>query len=323
MRVSSSTVKGVDPILLLLFCFLCLLWTVSASSKHTPTKKKNDEKPYSAEKQVEILIQSIYAERGTNFPQKNFPIFSELKQVSQLMKLLQKQFDLSDLKDPEKLRKIEHRFKHFKFYMDPNFQMRALLVYPRGTNQYSSQGYLRFVRSFLPLFRDWRNWHIIFNNLSLIQDKGISRLPEIFSSEKEEDMKKQYCAFLNVERQETRERLQELLPALRLGKTYKCHDEEADEESVTDLSNFFDLFDQRDEALDIGSDIESSGKDDTSGSSSGQSVSGDEGEAGNYDEDYFSEDGEAWPCNLDEKHTGKETDGIKVTVHYNQGRFSK
>lgn len=327
MRVFGSVAKGAGPTLLV-FYFLSFLWVASASSRFAPSKTTVKGKPYSPEKQVGILIDSIYSRHVPKFSSKKFPIFGELKKASQVVKLfMSHRFNLDDLQDPEKARKIDHRLKHFKFYTDPSFQMRALLFYPRGINQHTSGKYLQFVRSFLPLFRDWHHWHIILDNLSLIKEGETRRLPEIFHSEDEEHLKQQYCAFLRVERQETRARLVKLLPALRLGKTYKCDKDDSDEGEAPTLGEFFELFETEGKLLNVGSsEDEGSSEEDDELPLYQPSSEDDDGNYQDDEENPFA--GQVGACggarstSSTEEPVSKEKSEIKVHLHFNQGRFS-
>lgn len=314
---STTNSAGIATLLACLFSLLTTVFTSSSSGEETVAALTPRD-------QVRTLIDSFTAERTPKFPPERFPILFDLKKSSQVVKLFKDaKFDLSDLQEPEKARKIEHRLGHFKFYTDAAFQMRAILYYPVGTNQHTRPAYLQYARNFLPLFREERYWHIVFNNLDLMKGKT-DRLPRLFSSETEADMRSQYCAFLRVERQEVRERLRSLVPALRLNKAYECDKEEENEDGFT-LGDFFKIFEGEGGQLNIGSsdseeDEDGDGESERGSSSEdtgycGGAVGGDSGEQdheGSHQDD--SSDSEPSPDTRAR---------IRVNLHINNGRFNR
>lgn len=163
--------------------------------------------------QIALLVKAIDQKFDPfpTFPAERFPVLYEVRQSSFVLNHIRRCLPVLNQYAREQLSK-------FPFYQGIQHQLRAILVYPRTTNQYSRPKYLEWVRTTLPLFLDPHNWPRLWVALDRLAQLP-ERLPAIFLDETEEALYNQYCCYL-ASSQRYRPRLKELLPALKLGRTF-------------------------------------------------------------------------------------------------------
>jgi hypothetical protein len=172
--------------------------------------------------QVKRFVNEICNENSAtfDFPSARYPMLYEEKGASLIAEILrQRTTSLKSLPNRGK-----ERLEKLPLFNDFAFQLRAIKFYPPCTNQYTRSKYLLWVTSNLELFNNPRNWHLVMAAYRNIPQFS-NRLPRIFTSVKEEDLKGQYCAYLCLTK-ELKSELKQIIPAIATGRIFECDSDE-------------------------------------------------------------------------------------------------
>lgn len=160
--------------------------------------------------QFASLLDAFRGNEGTvhldQFPADQFPRLYELNLSSHLAEALRRSLSSEELgQSPE-----GEGVRALPLFKQPAHQMLALLRPPPGINQYTRPQYLQWVQQQLPLYAQTQHWHHVLKNFDLF-DKVRDRLPRLFGSEREEDLRGQWQAYHDCS-QEVQERVAGILP---------------------------------------------------------------------------------------------------------------
>lgn len=98
-------------------------------------------------------------------------------------------------------------------------QLKAFISRPQG--EYKEDEYIQFVTNHLPLFNSSTNWPHLLNNFDLIQDE-LPKIPRLFTSVQEDDMRDQYCAYSFLVNTKLQLMVATHLPAIINHRQYDC-----------------------------------------------------------------------------------------------------